>query len=189
MRNYISSSVSSSVFRSIALFTAVLIMAASHAVGQTTKVYKIVNKDGSVSYSDQASQSAEELDIAPVSTIPALDIKSGANITRPDKANKQPYDTFKILAPENDSAFNSGSGSVTVTTSLAPALARRHMLSLYLDGTLISTQSSPSFQLDNIDRGTHSLTLKAINSAGKVLQSTSSTFTLHRPKVRRIQIN
>lgn len=155
----------------------------------TTRVYKTVNQDGSTTYSDQATGAAEAIDLKPVPTIPALDIKSGAGLSTAAAQDKLPYSQFIITSPTANSAFYAGDGNVNVTLEIQPNLSRRHLLELYLDGTKVTTQASSQFQLTNVDRGTHRLTIKAINSAGKVLQSTNSSFTIHRPIKKRPIIN
>lgn len=155
-----------------------------HAKEATTTVYKQVMPDGSISYSDQASDRSETLEVSPVPTVPALEQSRRPSQTDRDESTEQSYQ-LSVASPQNDSAFYSGNGSMSVSVAIKPELRRGHSLQLILDGQVIRTQTSPHFALDLVDRGTHQLQVNIVNRAGKILQSTQSRFTIHRPIVRK----
>ena len=149
----------------------------------TTTVYKVVNPDGSVSFSDQPQDHAQTLQVAPVTTIPAQKVIQNQKLTPDNKPSAETtyYQSLSISSPADDSAFHSGSGNIQVTVDLNPSLRPGHSLELILDSTPIATQASTQFQLTNVDRGTHTLTIKILDPQQQVLKSSSSKFTLHRP--------
>lgn len=157
----------------------------AYAADQTT-VYKVIEADGSTSFSDQAQTNAEEIKLKPVTVIPATDITQNKVITpRPTKNKTQSYyQNLSILSPANNSALHSGDGMVRVLVQSEPELRQGDRFELLLDGDTVARQSERTFQLDTVDRGTHSLVIKIIDRNNKTLKSASSTVTVHRPIAR-----
>lgn len=157
------------------------------ATADTTRVYKTVNPDGSVSYSDQPSERAKAMDVRPVETVPAFrEIPSnpGAS-TKPTPEPRSFYRELNIVKPTNESAFWSGNGEVEIAVSLQPALRSTDRLQIVLDGKEQQSLRELKTVLSNVDRGTHQLEVRVVSAQGDVLQRTQHTFTLHRPSVKR----
>lgn len=92
-----------------------------------------------------------------------------------------PYSTLSIVSPVNDASVRENSGRVTVTVSILPPLAVNLQLRLIMDGKTMGQNSGTGFPLENVDRGTHSLLLEVVNSAGQSLQQSSvTTFHMQR---------
>ena len=80
------------------------------------------------------------------------------------------YAQALIVSPANESAVRSNAGNLTVRARVDPPLREGHRLQLLLDGVPpVAAGRGPSFELENIDRGTHSLQLQVIDEAGRVL--------------------
>lgn len=168
------------------LITLTLLLAAQPSLS-ATKVYKKVMPDGSVSYSDEAQDGAEVLSVEPVPTVPAFKVPQSEAKPKID-AVEQPknfYASLTILSPEHDTAFNSGSGTVEVRFKNNPSLIRGHKYKIFLDSHLLAEQTENSFITSNVDRGTHQLSVHIVDQVGRVLKSTTNTFTLHRPVIRK----
>lgn len=163
----------------------VLFLCAATSNGSTT-VYKIKNPDGSVSYSDQPQDNAEVMQVEPVPTIPAIPVNRDA----PD-ASAEPvesglaYSIFQIKSPVNGSAFPSPEGSVEVNVVIEPSLHGDHTFEYWLNGTMKQSSQSTALELSDIERGTHTLQVRIIDSSGKAIDSRTSSFTVHRPMVKR----
>jgi len=156
-------------------------------------VYKSVDSQGRVIYSDvppSGAATAVELPAANIYT-PELPTDSGstsANATDPATASDTEISTTEyvsvaIITPAHDAALRNNSGQVQVVVSTTPALdlAAGHQLRLLLDQQPISAGPTTQFTLDNVDRGTHSLSAQIVNAQGELLlQSASSTFHLLR---------
>ena len=68
--------------------------------------------------------------------------------------------------------------------AIEPALAPGHAMQLYLDGTLAQAAPDTTFQLSNVDRGTHSVELRVVDGSGATLiNSEPSVFHLQRRSV------
>ena len=178
--------------RLLLLLTYMLSFSVSHSIcaEQLTKVYKVVNPDGSVSFSDQSQKNAQELLIPPVPTIPAyqaIPVENTAELSAvsADKNASSNYLSMKISAPANNAAFYSGSGDVDVIVELIPALSSGDQLQFQLDGATVGMQTTNQISLKTLDRGSHSLVVNLISKTGETLKTTTSQFTVHRPTVRR----
>lgn len=151
------------------------------------EVYKRVDKDGNVTYSDEAMSGAETVDVKPVTTVtlPKADqVKELDKKRDSDKTDKSAnrYSKVAFDAPENDSAFHSGSGDVTFAVSSQPALRSGHLFEVSLDGQPIGQNASGQFSINNVYRGTHNASVRIVDSRGRIIQSGQSiTFTIHRP--------
>jgi hypothetical protein len=151
-----------------------------HANEQTT-VYKVIGKDGSISFSDKAQKGSEEIKVKPVATVPAMDIKQNKSLSNEDNQTAEYYQALSIISPANNTAFNTGSGNVQVVVQAKPGLRNGDAFELELDGRLVSTQRGTTFNLESVDRGTHTLSVKIINRNKQTLKAAISTITIHRP--------
>ena len=147
-------------------------------------IYKIVDEEGNVHYSDQPAPGAEKVDLPPptVYTPPKLPAPS------PPKKEEAPtpvYESLRILSPKPDEAIRSNNGDLTVKWEVRPQLKRRqgHRLVLLLDGK--ETQvSGRSHRFRNVDRGTHTLAARVLDRKGEVLvEAEPVTFHLLRNSI------
>lgn len=156
------------------------------ATAANAEVYKWINDQGEVEYSDQYREGAEKITIAPLSTIQMPKSGPQASSQVSGSAEKaQLYSKLAITFPENDSALHAGSGSITVTTAVQPALLPSHSLRLSIDGKAAGVSQDGTFSLADVDRGTHTLTLDVVDSTSVIQSAESVSFTLHRPSALR----
>jgi Bacterial Ig domain/Domain of unknown function (DUF4124) len=152
-----------------------------------TPVYKTVNPDGSISYSDESTPSAEVMMVEPVPTVPAyIPPPSTASETKDTEKKARPiYSRVSIVAPPNGETFHSGSGNLEVKVDMSPDLRPNHRVKIEIDGNLVTEQRKTSFSLSNVDRGTHTLTATILDDKANELATASTTFTLHRPTIKK----
>lgn len=67
------------------------------------------------------------------------------------------YKNFKISSPSNEEAIRANSGNVSVSISLSPALKKGHGITLYVDGKQYKDAATTSFQLESLNRGSHTV--------------------------------
>ncbi len=152
-------------------------------IGADAAVYKIVNPDGSVTFSDRPQEGAEELDVGTVQTIDA-DVPSAS--TEPVKVPAFPgYEIFEISSPKNDETFRDNGGVVSIQLTLQPRLFRDHTISIFMDGKDIGGGGrSTGLTLQNVDRGSHRVHATVVGKDGEQVASTPAvTFHLHRTSV------
>lgn len=145
-------------------------------------IYRYVDEDGKVVFSDQPQPGAEAVRVERTNTYQALPAEPPpASETPAEEA--EGYAAISILAPENDSAFWDASGVVPVTVQVVPDLAPGDRLELLMDGNSVAEPSRVTrFSVREVERGTHTLVAQVIDAEGKVLaRSDTTTFTRHQP--------
>ena len=149
----------------------------------SAEVYRTTDENGNVIFTDKPSPGAEEIEIDEVQTVSPPPVRD-FRYTPPKKKGKSNYKKAEITTPKNDDVITGGTGNVSVSISLEPALQDTDRIVLYMDGEKQSDSSSTSFELSNLDRGTHTIKVDIINKGGKVLKSSSPvSFTVQRPSV------
>lgn len=156
-----------------------------------TRIYRSVDADGNIVFSDVAPRPDEhaeavelpepnrfDSDLAPE---PSISLEDWQNAGADDEERAPPYQRLAVAEPANDATVRSNPGDVLVVAALQPELDPGHLLQLYVDGALHQSGQRTSFQLTNVDRGTHTLELKIVDARGNtVIESDPSVFHLQR---------
>jgi len=163
----------------IATATLLLINGAAQA-----EVYRQVDAQGNVTFSDEPSSGAEAIQVRPVTTITLPKMQDLEQFEQPQQ--KQPpsplYELVKIAYPRNNEAFNSGNGDVEFNVISSPQLRDGHKYEVTLDGQPVGQSTSGTILVQNMDRGTHQAGVNIVNRSGvQVGSGTGITFTIHRP--------
>ena len=151
-------------------------------------IYRTTDEAGNVVFTDAPSadsRAAEPVGLQPTNTtpppraIPAL--KSPANapeLTRTSYA-------IAITSPANETSIPRGPGNFTVTVAIQPALRRYESLQLFLDNVPSgSSQASMIWDLTNVFRGAHDITVGAIDRSGNTIaMSDPVRVYVHRPSI------
>ena len=144
-------------------------------------VYKWVDEQGVVHYSDQPHPNAQAVDLKSAQTY-----KSTGTATSPSAgaaANAQPtasYRLCELYRPENDEVFLN-TDTVVAKVRLDPQLRPGDRIAIGLDGKRVQTGSSTDATL-KVERGSHSLTAVVEDSQGKAMCTTPNvTFHVRQP--------
>ena len=151
----------------------------------SAEVYRSLDEDGNVVFTDKPTPDAEKIKIDKVQTVspPAVE---DFKYTPPEKPIESVYTSLEIVSPENDQVFTGNTGDVTVSIQIQPALniALGDRLLLSMDGNK-QEDSTTTFSFTNLDRGTHTAKVDVINKDGKSLKSSAPvSFTVIRSSVR-----
>lgn len=158
-----------------------LVLAAGAAEAQ--KVFKVVQPDGTILFTDTPppGEDAEQVDVGPINTTPALASPTDAFDDSPAAELEQAYSEFRITSPADDANIRDNAGTVNVDLKISPSLRSGDKIELTLDGQSIGGGGKTAITLTDMDRGTHSLQAVVKNSAGRVVaRSNGVTFTLQR---------
>jgi len=137
-------------------------------------VYKWVAPDGTVHFSDQPRQGAEEVKVKPLPTIESISPEAAEAQDEPEQGTEAAYKEFSIVEPQDDQAIRANSGTIGLRMNLAPGLRDGHEIAITLDGEQMGTRANTlSFQLNNLSRGEHVLQAAVLNGKGKTLISTA----------------
>ena len=152
------------------------------AQGET--VYKTVNTDGSVNYSDQSSSGASPLVLPPLSVMPSTANSQNTQtpVTTPAVEKTVLYQQLDILSPHNQETIWNNSGEVSITLQISPNITPPDLLQLMIDGKVMgSSKESTAFVLKGLDRGTHLLQAQIINQHKKIVKvSPVVVFYIHK---------
>ncbi len=144
------------------------------ALPASAGVYTYIDADGNRVFTDQPpSEKAERIELAPSNgmTAPQVPVQRPQVYAAP--RTEPAYDVLRILFPEPDATVRDGAGSLIVTASSEPGLHDGHRYRLLLDGKPMGEPGrSPVFPLENIDRGTHQLSVEILDAKGRIVERT-----------------
>ncbi|MDD2892954.1 MAG: DUF4124 domain-containing protein [Halothiobacillaceae bacterium] len=172
------------------LFASVLlgVSATGWASDTGTQVFRSVDAQGNVVFTDTPQKGAKPVDIQPPSSVtPLVPSSTSATESSTPPVDSQAfagYQSLVITQPEDGAGLNNGSGEVDVSVSLVPPLRTDlgHGLSITMDGKLVLQNSARmNVALADVDRGEHVLDAFVVNAQGQVVfQSASVRFSLQR---------
>lgn len=149
-------------------------------------VYRWVDENGQIHFSDKAQAGAEQIKLKETSiyTPPAESNSGAADQTEQAKgtvdANTAPnavvdYEVISVVSPENNQVVRSTEGTVDISVELRPGLQQGHKIRVYLNGNKAAQDlETTQITLQNMDRGTHSLEVSVIDEKNNELKRSSA---------------
>lgn len=153
-------------------------------------IYRWVDKDGIVHYSDQpGAPNAELIELAePGNTYEAEPTAGGSSPSDSDEPEVARYDSLAIVSPTPDQAFFGADVSVPVTAEIGGTLEPDHTLVFFVNGNRTPASDGQSLVLTGLERGTHFLRATIIDQNGNpVITSQQITFHIRQPSVQNPQ--
>lgn len=167
------------------LVAGVLFLLSAQAFGE---VYRHVDAQGNVTFSDEPIEGGETVEVKPVTTVT---LPKPQTVRETDKLREEVkregaiYESVSFVKPQNEQAFHSGSGDIRFEVTSAPGLQAGHKYEVTLDGQPVAQSSSGSVVVNNVDRGTHQAGVHIVDENGvQVKTGAPISFTVHRPSVR-----
>lgn len=152
---------------------------------QAATVYKKVDENGNIIFSDTPMDDAETMEVQPVPTMKLDKIRVPQN-NKPKKPKAFSYKSVTITAPEQDEVFWNTGGSLTINVQVAPSLRDNHQIQLLLNGEKRAGPSaSTSFSLSNLFRGAYNAVAQVVDEKGNVVTS-SPAVTFHIKQTSRL---
>jgi len=139
-------------------------------------IYKVVGKDGSVTYTDKPQQNAEAL---------AFDVKTQNVVTAakatppppPKPVAPKPNYRVEIKSPAPEATIRNNLGELTISAAQTGA-PKAPIYRLIFDDAPLASNTSGVFKLSGIHRGAHTY---KVNNTGKTLASSPlQTLYLHQ---------
>jgi hypothetical protein len=149
------------------------------------EIYKRVDEDGNVHFSDSGADGAEQVELPKANTYTPTVTETAP---RAKEIKTAPgYTDIAIVKPEMNATIRSNLGDVSVSIDLKPTLRPGDSITLFMDGKeLLKNKRQTSFALSGIDRGSHTLRATVIGANGEELISSKSTlFHLHKRIVKK----
>lgn len=153
------------------LFLGILLLLPQLGAAQ---IYKSTDEQGNVTFSDMphADGSSEQIKVRetnsapPPEVIESLEPDSGAA----EEAAAGPAYSVTITSPANESTIAMGPGNFSVSATVEPGLSSGSLLQLFVDGSASGNpQSSNTWELTNVFRGAHDLSVAIVDKKGEQL--------------------
>jgi hypothetical protein len=171
--------------RLIAFFVIALL-----ALPVTAQVYRYVDKDGVVHYTDKPpSRDAKPVELPPLHTVPALEVAPQQGVrTAPvaEQIPEQGYTAARITSPQPEAIIRDAQRMVSISVNLSPPLRPGHLVRFELDGTPIGpalAQTSTSVHVPN--PGEYRVSAAVLDELGREVQRTDSVKFFMRPPIAR----
>lgn len=160
-------------------------MLLASGVSMAADIYTYTDAQGNRVFTDQPHKNAKRVDVAPTNNMTGTPPTRSVKLSPTSPARVKPaarYELLRILVPEPDATLRNMEGNLIVTVSSDPALQEGHAYRLLLDGQPVAEPGrSPVFALNNIDRGTHQLSVEILDQNGQLLEKTpNQPFHLQR---------
>jgi Domain of unknown function (DUF4124) len=158
------------------------------SVALATTVYKWVDENGVVHYSDQPHPNAQKLQIEGVQTYSS----KGANVPSPSASESdtradsgRPYQGCAVAQPlDQQNLPNAQSVFIRVATDPTPRAGDHIYITLDGQGLNGGQPTGMSFNVTPIDRGAHTVQAQVRDNSGQVLcQTPSITFYVQQPNL------
>lgn len=138
------------------------------------EVYRSVNEQGEVVFSDTKTPGSERVRLPALPTYTPPPIPDSRPASGP-KTESDSYTAFSFLKPKNDEIVRNNLGIIQVQLQLSPALdyKNKHRIQYYMDGKRHGQLvDKTAIVLSNIDRGSHTLSAVVYDEDGQELIST-----------------
>lgn len=142
------------------------------------EIYTCKDVKGNTVYTDSPSSCANAEEIK-TDALPTL-IPTKPLTTRPSSSNnkeedKNVYSELVITSPSNDATIRDNQGNLTINFRAIPGLQARkgHKYVVTIDGAQVYSGTSTITALKNLDRGTHSISVKVVDANGSTKISAS----------------
>ena len=150
------------------------------------EIYKTVDKDGNVVFSDQPADDAKPVSIGPTNS---MGPPSGASRPAAPEGSSEPtaayYESLDITSPEDGSTINNPVGNVLVQFNLSPQLRDGDTTRLLIDGVPGGIPADGGLLAPTNSRGEHRLEVQVLDPEGSVLRTSAPIqVTVFRSPVR-----
>lgn len=137
-------------------------------------LYKGIDSEGNVVYSDMPFADSEKFTPAPITVIDARKVEAEKKVVEEQKPVEFKYRKFDIVTPGNNQTIWN-EPELVVSMKLVPALnsEQGHKVWLLLDGKpVIKNSENMSLKIGRLDRGAHQLQGQVRDDKGKVIVRT-----------------
>ena len=157
-------------------------------VALAATVYRWVDEDGVVHYSDQPHPNAEKLQVHAAQTYKPTALDAAATAAASGGASSAaptPYRGCAIVQPQDNQSYPNVD-SLTVVVQTDPALHTGDKIYVTVDGQALNggAPTGPQFVLSPVDRGTHTAQAQVKDAGGALqCQTPPVTFEVHQNSI------
>lgn len=166
------------------------LLALCSGVANAQSVYKTVDEEGRVSYSDKppanrdAESDEDKAELPPVNAIPEQAIERRGEPSQRNRDTQTPNYQVSIISPTPETSVPPGQRDLSIVAALDQSLEPEHELVYYMDGERLAQTRERQFLVQEIYRGSHIITVQVVDADDRVLaRSEPVTVHVHRPSV------
>jgi hypothetical protein len=155
--------------------------------GTADQVFRTTDEQGNVVFTDAPPagvNQTEQVELQPTNTTPPPPERQAPAEASQVKEVK-PYYSLKIAEPANETSIPMGPGNFSVSVIVQPELRGKDRFQLFMDGEpREAPQRATRWDLTNVFRGEHNITVSILNAEGKTVASSNSIQVfVHRPSI------
>jgi hypothetical protein len=157
------------------------------------EIYRWVDKDGVVHYSDSPdSPNAKLIDVIEPNAYEAQDAAAaaaaaGETFEQDEEPDVSPYDSLSISSPQPDQVYFGADAVVNVTADLSGTLRPDHSVVFFLNGNRKAADGL-STEFSGLARGSYFLRASILDQNGDpVITSQQTTFHVRQPSINSPQ--
>ena len=167
------------------LITMLLLITIS-SVALSTTLYRWVDDEGQVHFSDQPQTGAEEIKVRSPSTFEAPKTPVGSPQATQEQSETFKYDSLAVVNPTSEQTLWNLGGELGVSIALRPGLRPGHKLHAHLNGKTTEVGNASKFTLTDVFRGEQNLSVSVSNDKGKeLIRSSPIKFFVQQTRVNR----
>ena len=164
-----------------------LLLGLSLTLSAGAQIYKTVDKDGKVIYTDKprGDQPAEAVDLPPINTLPP---ENADNFPRDEQQNQPEAIRYQvdIISPRENVTIPPGQRDLGIAVTLNPPFAGDHWLRYFMNGELLEETRESNIVVQDVFRGSHTLEVEVIDNNGTSLgKSAPVVVNVIRPTVKQ----
>lgn len=170
-----------------------LLLTLALALPASAEIYRYVDDDGSVHYTDEPPPehegAAEAVDLEPLPTVksrtPAGLPDVAQSRQQPTSASGEQYSAVKIARPLNEQTIRDASHTLTVVVQSTPPVRTNmgHRVRFFLDGKPVNSEpiASNTMTMREVYRGTHTVSAEIVDAQGRVIGSAAPATVFMKP--------
>ena len=150
-------------------------------------IYKHVDANGNISYSDQPAKGSTKVKLAPSTTFSQPTLATTPAQNKKAKSTAELYKSFAIANVPDQTTYQN-QRFIPVAFSIDPALKEGDTVQLMVNSQLVGEPSTRlSMGLQNLERGTYEIQGVVLNKDKKVIQSTQpvTIYVKYASRLRR----
>ena len=168
--------------KNLPTITCILLLATSPAA--MAEIYKWVDAEGNVVYSDVPDKQAQEFKPPSMNTVIMPKPPQPEPEAQPQQALS--YRLLSIVQPDDDAVVRDNNGRLTIELKSEPPLQQGHTFRILMDGRVVVKSSrAVTVTLDDVDRGEHNIQAQIRDAKGRTLKR-SKPVVVHMKRNSRL---
>lgn len=150
------------------------------------EVFMSRDANGNLIFSDRPSQDSTSHFVQELPSVPAFRTPQVDTPNKPKPTEEATYTSLSIIHPQDEHSLPVGAaGNVLVHGVLTPNLHANHRIVLLNGATLVAQGRQTQFQLNNLDRGEHTLQIQVRDADNNVIMA-SQTVRVYVQRASRL---